>query len=746
MINIRITHAIMRYLKGFVVFLWASSVYAGGISTTSDVAQILDEPDVTAVGDEADIRINFTVPITYLRSFPDSPSDVLRITLDIPDPCVAEQLRVQESKSSSRTNIITPFMLTFPEIITKSQAGNTVCRVTGNRVDTKKTLLVKFDNINTYRVRLGDDNHSIIIRVPLRAEPVATFVTPKFTVPAPSSAAGAKELMASGKASMAAGEYEGATQTFNRLLNLPPNEYSQEAQELVGNAREKNGDFAKAKIEYELYLKLYPQTEGALRVNTHLAAINNGTAKVADNKFSTKKQINQVNQNTVFGSLSQYYYGGKTLTNTTNAGVTTQARSTDQSALVTSFDITDRWRHNQYDDKLVFRDAQTHNFRPGVIDANRLNAAYWDHEDKLLGYMTRLGRQPGNSQGVLGRFDGIFGKYSINDQFRITGVAGVPDNGPHSSIITNRHFYGTALEFGLPSATFSGNVYAIQQVADNFTERRAVGTELRYFNNSTSWFGLIDYDTVYHDVNIALLQGNWTKNDITFNALLDHRKSPILYGETGLQAYQANPLSVDGLRKVLSNQQLYSIIKNITAETDTALLGATKQITPKWQVGGDIRLNRTQGTQGVDLSPTGLNLPGGLLFAATPNTGIAYTYSLQAIGTNVLFEDDTSVINTSFVDDPHYYAQILGLTNVATFRTKWHVTSSLNFYNQKGDASQLDQKTFKIAPTARISYQLLDNGLLEAELGFEKSYQNDNTNQKIRSMRESMFVGYRWDF
>ncbi len=736
----------MRILKGLVLFFWVISAYAGGI-TSSDVAQILDDPDVMPVGDEADIRVNFTVPITYLRSFPDGPSDTLRVALEIPDPCVAEQLRTQDSKNSRKYSIITPFTLTFPEIITNSKTGNATCSVTRNRVDTKKTLLVKFDTISTYKVRLGEDNHSIIIRVPLRAEPVAVFVTPKFTVQSPPSTASAKELMASGKASMAAGEYEGATQTFNRLLNLPPNEYSQEAQELVGNARDKNGDFAKAKVEYELYVKLYPQTEGALRVNTRLAAINNGTAKVADNKFSTKKQINQVNQNTIFGSLSQYYYGGKSLTNTTNAGVTTQTRSTDQSALVSSFDITDRWRHNQYDDKLVFRDAQTHNFPPGVIDANRLNAAYWDHEDKALGYMTRLGRQPGNSQGVLGRFDGIFGKYSINDKFRITGVAGVPDNGPHSSIITNRHFYGTALEFGLPSSTVSGNVYAIQQVADNFTERRAIGSELRYFNESTSWFGLVDYDTVFHDVNIALLQGNWTtKNEITFNALLDHRKSPILYGETGLQAVTASPLSVGGLRKVLTNQQLYSTIKDITAETDTALIGATKQVTPKWQIGGDIRLNRTTSTKGVDLSPSGLNIPGGQVFQGTPNSGIAYTYDLQAIGTNVIFADDTSVINTSFVDDPHYFAQSLGLTNVATFRTKWHVTSSLNFYHQKGDSTQADQKTFKIAPTARISYQLLDNALLEAELGFEKSYQDDNTNQKIRSTRESMFIGYRWDF
>ncbi len=735
----------MRMLKGLVLFFWAVSAYAGAVSN-AEVAQILDEPDVMPIGDEADIRINFTVPINYLRSFPEGPSDILRITLEVTDPCVAEQLLTQESKNSPKSNIITPFTLTFPELVLRSKTGSATCTVTKNRVETKKTLLVKFNTISTYKVRLGEDNHSIIIRVPLRAEPIATFVTPKTTVPEPSTNASPKELMASGKASMAAGEYEGATQSFNRLLNLPPNEYSQEAQELVGNARDKNGDFAKAKIEYELYLRLYPQTEGALRVNARLAAINNGTAKVADNKFSTKKQINQVNQNTIFGSLSQYYYGGKTLTNTTNAGVTAQTRSTDQSALVTSFDITDRWRHNQYDDKFVFRDAQTHNFKQGVIDANRLNAAYWDHEDKALGFMTRLGRQPGNSQGVLGRFDGVFGRYSINDKFRITGVAGVPDNGPHSSIITNRHFYGSALEFGLPSSTVSGNVYAIQQVADNFTERRAIGSELRYFNESTSWFGLVDYDTVFHDVNIALLQGNWTKNEITFNALLDHRKSPILYGETGLQAVTADPLSVDGLRKVLTNKQLYSTIKDITAETDTALIGATKQMTPKWQVGGDIRLNRTTSTKGIDLSPTGLNIPGGLLLAPTPNTGIAYTYSLQAVGTNVVFADDTTVFNTSYVNDPHYDAQTFGFTNVATFRTKWHVTSSINLYHQKGDSSQLDQSTYKLAPTARLSYQVLENALLEAELGFEKSYQDDNTAQKIRSTRQSMFVGYRWDF
>jgi tetratricopeptide (TPR) repeat protein len=731
----------MRGFRLLALFLLLLPTLAVG-AVTSEVAQILDQPEVMVVGDDAEIRINFTVPVTYLRHFPDGPSDTLRIAFDIPDPCLAEQLRIQESKSSS-SRLITPFTLTFPEVISVSKKGNAICRITKNAsIDTNKTLLIKFANINTYKIRLGEDNHSIIVRVPLIGEPIATFVEPKFTVEAPSEGASAKDLMVSGKAAMAAGEYENATQIFNRLLNLPPNDYSQEAQELVGNSREKNGDFAKAQIEYDLYLKLYPGTEGALRVNIRLAAIKDGTAKVADNKFSTKKQINQVNQTNVFGSLSQYYYGGRTTTDTNAAGVKTHDRLTDQSALVTSFDITGRWRHNQYDDKIVFRDAQTHNFPPGdnFRDINRLNALYWDHEDKSLGYMFRLGRQPGNSQGVLGRFDGGFARYNINDSFRITGVAGVPDDGSHSKIITDRQFYGSAIEFGTPASNVSGNVYAIQQNADGFTERRALGSELRYFNNTTSWFGLIDYDTIYDRVNIALLQGNWTGfYDITYNVLLDHRKSPILYAETAIPAV-TGARSVGSLQKLMTKKQIIRTVNEVTADTDTALFGLTKQVTPKWQLGGDIRLNRTSGTRG-----TGIEFTPGI--AATRATGNTYTYSMQAIGNNTIFADDTSVINGSYVDDPHYYAEVLGLTNVATFRTKWHVTSSINFYHQKSDSSQSDLKIFKVAPTLRVSYQVTDAGQLEAELAFERGYEdNPVLDTKTKTTRESMFVGYRWDF
>ena len=82
----------MHALRLLILFFWALSANAVA-AITSEVAQILDQPEVMAVGDEAEIRINFTVPVTYLRHFPVGPSDTLRIAFDIPDPCLAEPTR-----------------------------------------------------------------------------------------------------------------------------------------------------------------------------------------------------------------------------------------------------------------------------------------------------------------------------------------------------------------------------------------------------------------------------------------------------------------------------------------------------------------------------------------------------------------------------------------------------------------------------------------------------------------------------
>ena len=79
--------------------------------------------------------------------------------------------------------------------------------------------------------------------------------------------------MDSASVALKQGQASVAVETLNQLLNLPPNQQSQAAQELIGEAREKNGEYAKARVEYELYLKLYPDAPDAKQVKIRLAKL-----------------------------------------------------------------------------------------------------------------------------------------------------------------------------------------------------------------------------------------------------------------------------------------------------------------------------------------------------------------------------------------------------------------------------------------------------------------------------------------
>lgn len=803
-------------------------------ATAGDTGQsFLETPTVTAVGSEGEIRIGFSTDIRYIRHFPEQKGSVLRVNIEVVDPCEAEDILSQETRWTPPSDWYVPFTVTFPESIRRSVSGPAVCRTTHNHVYVAHTLSVKFSKEIQYKVRPGGDGRSLVIVVPLIKQPEAKRVSAKvrepevakkpevLPAPATQAAAGvapkpdaetasisppklesapkieispkqepqvkvdtkqagsieqpkaevnpvaspspvpvkqavllpapktepelpAVDLLSAGRASLAAGDGIQATQYFNRLLNLPPNAYSQEAQELVGVAREKADETDKAIVEYELYLRLYPEGEGAARVKPRLAALmalKEAPKQVSKRAVKPKKAIREIHQNTLTGSVSQYYYAGKSQGTTNTAGDVTKFRSTDQSTLITNFDVTERMRHNQYDTKIVFRDTQVHNFLPGRIDRNTVSSAYVEHQNKELDYMFRLGRQSGTSQGVLGRFDGVFGRYGLNPQWRLTAVAGVPDNGSQNKVKTDRYFYGAGVEFGPLAEKWSGTVYGIQQVADGMVERRAIGTEARYFNGTTSWFGLLDYDTLYDSVNMAMVQGNWVAWDgYNFNVFVDHRKSPILYGETAIQSV-SGALSVRDVRRILSSGELYSTVRALVPESDMAMIGVNKQITERWQLGGDVRvvhIGPTDGTQQID------GILGVQAIEAQPGIKNNFTYTIQAIGSNTLFKNDTSVIMASLVEDPAYNAQNLAFSHSLMLGDRWRVDTSLRYYQEHRDAGQ---KTWQFSPSLRANYRFRDNMSFEAQLNIDRTHTDDpSAITKTDNWREMLFAGYRWDF
>jgi len=286
----------------------------------------------------------------------------------------------------------------------------------------------------------------------------------------------AAELLAGARAALEKGDTTAGIEQLNALLRLPPNSLSRDGQELMGIARERAGEVAKARAEYELYLKLYPEGGGAARVRARLAALAAAPAAAA------AARPGRAPLHLVTGVLSQYYYGGRTKVETAFDTPTTVDRAsfsaTDQSTLVTSADLTVRNRDAEADTRFVVRDTNSKAFLENQKSYNRLTAAYYDYRGLQNGLSARVGRQTGLSGGLPGRFDGAIAGYGVAPKWRVNAAAGAPVEYPQ--LDARRSFWGANLEYQNLGDAWSGNFYFVDQTSDGLLDRRAVGTEVRF--------------------------------------------------------------------------------------------------------------------------------------------------------------------------------------------------------------------------------------------------------------------------
>ena len=91
--------------------------------------------------------------------------------------------------------------------------------------------------------------------------------------------------VAEGKKALAAKDYAHAVGFFTKAVTEGNASAKQEGQELLGLARERAGQLAHAKAEYETYLKLYPKGAGAARVRQRLSGVEAAEQDTAEEQF-----------------------------------------------------------------------------------------------------------------------------------------------------------------------------------------------------------------------------------------------------------------------------------------------------------------------------------------------------------------------------------------------------------------------------------------------------------------------------
>lgn len=676
------------------------------------LAQPLDDVSLEFQDSGVVATVSLTGPVRYLSHFPASHGDQLEIFYErIKGPASDEKWIDNEVRKSPPSGLIPSFT-----VVTRGQQTD------------KPKLVINFSREAEYSVAMGKDNRSILITIQPVKRQVATGALPDLPTVAPLAAVAGKltedqarlaeinkqafELMTKGRDALAAKNGDAAVDAFNRLLLLPPNDYTQDGQEWVGVARERAGQPDKAKTEYDLYLRLYPEGEGAARVAQRQNNLSRRGIDDEPNNIIVEERKKSTARWLSFGSISSRYYSGNSTIDSTfvfnNATTTSTQSLVDQSMLISTVNASERYLSDDFDGRLVISDVSMMNFQSNHASQNRLNAFYGEIKGRSSDYLVRVGRQSPMGAGVQSRFDGVNAGYGDAQSLRVNAVAGkVVDYSQGSK----PSFAGASVDSGPVS------VYALNQTVEGMVDRRALGAEFRQYTAKQTVYALLDYDSYFKVVNTAQAMGSTSMPGYNLNYMVDHRR-PVsvrnaLYG-SAVASVAALGLSADDLRKQALSQ---------TTITNMGQVGASMPLRKNWQVSGNLRLSNTTA------------------LAPLPARGLEKGMYAQLIGSNLRKEGDSWSVGGG-MNFGQAKGSSLYFYNHTPFDSRWMLDSSLSYSNY---SDQFGGKSIRTSPMLRGSYQLREMLYIDADAGVEWMNYSGPT-QSTKTTRYSYSLGFRWDF
>jgi len=533
------------------------------------------------------------------------------------------------------------------------------------------------------------------------------------------------ELMAEGRRLMTTGELSRAVQIYTKVLQQPENRYQPEAQEYLALARERNGQVAHAKAEYERYLATYPDNEGAARVSQRLAALLAQPAAAGRSaepgETGTRAAARSAPREwTVRSYLSQYYRRDENQLNDNDAIVS-------QSALYSDFNVDARRRGERFDFSTRLTAGYRKDFLDSADDQWRVSYAFADLADAKLGLRGRLGRQSRNTGGVLGRFDGFNLGYQATELVRVEAVVGKPVNSTADGLDSARTFYGLSSNFGPLAGNLDLGVFILSQDVENLTDRQVIGAEARYFGEKSSLWGQVDYDTSFSEIGSLFVQGSlrlpW---ELTVTGLYDQRRSPLLSTSAALIGQPVFDFSE--LQILYTEDEILQLALDRVAQSRTTTLGVSRPLSPKVQ----LNVNATRST--LDATPES----GGVF--GTPSSTFTYI-STDLVASSLIREGDVSLLGLRYSDSENSRVYTVNLD------TRFPIGPNFRF-NPRIRVDMRDIKTdgstqWIYSPGLRLHYRKDRRLRFEFEAGMQFSSRDT---LGLNEDRQSWFVNLGYQF
>ncbi|QWG24758.1 hypothetical protein KMZ93_07670 [Bradyrhizobium sediminis] len=718
------------------------------------VDQALSDAQLVSLKGCTLLKVNFNIRIRYASHFPISRGDELRITVNPIDHNQAAALLTLKREAA-----------TVPD---GKRAGiKAIDLETQN--PTGPVLRILFDRPVAYQVAPNSDTQSIVVAIAgakpsTTCKPVfpgSTFTTPPFgggsagTRPKDRSvgrlsdadlraiAAWADEA----RSELRKNNPGGAIQLLTRILKYPENQYSAEAQELLGLARQKSGQSGEARAEYEDYLRRYPIGEGSERVRQRLAGIVTATGEPnaplhspngqpSADKFTPSRETTW----TLVGSASAFYIRDDSFRSVRDPTVAPDptadpdAHRVHQNATLSSLDFTAAWNNDQTKGKIRFSGSEEHRFEPYSKDLAGVAALFVDTLVKDWNLRSVIGRQTVNTDGVLGRFDGALLSWQPLSMLRIDVVGGSPALSRFDLPFKNeKYFYGAGVGLG-PFAGFETTLYAIEQRDRSVLDRQAVGSDVRYFDENKFAFGNIDYDIHFQRLNAAIFSGSWILPDkSTIYGGADYRRTPYL--STWNALFNQPFTTLYDMLRFQSSEQLLQLARDQTPIYKSAMLGFSYPITDKLQVSADATVvNLTQPITPIGLDPALATLP----------AGNEYYYAAQLISNNIVRDGDMYIAALRYSQLATSNRYVLDFNTRFPLTPDWRLSPRLRLGYARGHHG-VDLTEYTVLPSLLLNYFWTRDLSLEFEVGVQwTSAQQYGISSRDTELMAT--VGLRYDF
>ena len=689
---------------------------------------VLDEVGVTTSGGATTFTINFGLPLEYKKHFPRNVGEIVQIQLSLDKEDGAERVLHKEVREGG-------------ELLTNQDGESVLVYVTYEEgVPGGPYLTLRFTHPVRFDIRPGPNRMSVAIIV---------YDDQQDNEKSDDEAASKDEagkpvdlMMAKARQAITFGNNKGAIDLLRKIIRKKGHGHTQEANELLGLALERDKQIQRAKYEYRKYLKSYPEGEGSARVTQRLAALRAIRAKPR-RKLRRSKRAKRRDKVMTFGRFTQAYseyYVDREL-----EGLAEEIEQELQQRLLSSnFSLKSRYRSEDRTVFGVFNASQSHDFLAGTTgredddeDDYDIRRMYVDVDDHVYDIVGKVGRQSSRNGGVFGTFDGVVAGYRISPRWLVSAMAGKPIIRTYTDIdIYEKSFYGVKFDVTSEDKKFSNNIFFVQQEVDGILDRQAMGGDIRYAKKGLSIFGLLDYDLFYNDVSLFNVRVGWSyseSNKLNFS----FNRRQLYTTSRALEGMSVN--TIDELLNVISEKEIQRIAKERTRSNDTLTIGNSYQINKDQQFNVDVTILQSSGSPGgTDPVELANGDPDPTIFPVEA-TGSQYIYSLQWISSNTFVERDLYVVGLRQSEFSRYTDTSAFVNARVPINKKWRSGFRLNM-------SSRESTTFggrsTVSPLIKLNYRLSRAWSFDSEIGFD-FVDNEDSPDEVRTRGR---VAYNYTF